>query len=147
MSVISDEYFQLLLSKSSDYHGVAAYGQITQPGHNQLLNRTSLLFALECLLFQHRQDHATPWSPLTGKEALVHLILQKYKWPLSEIRGLSLQDSVLLLQEELRFENLPEEAAQVIRSHGANKKQHFPSLNDDEWDPDFYLQIPKQQHW
>lgn len=147
MSVISDEYFELLLNKSSDYHGVAAYGHVVQPGHSQLQNRTSLLFALECLLFKHRQAHATSWSPLTGKEALVHLIFQKYKWPLSEIRSLSLKDSVLLLQDELRIEKLPDEAAQIIRNFAADKKQSFPSLNDDEWDPEFYLQFPKQQNW
>ena len=147
MSVISDEYFQLLLNKTSEYHGVNFYGQVVQPGHSQLLNRACLLFALECLLFQHRQTHATTWSPLTGREALVHLIFQKYKWPLSEIRWLSLKDCVLLLQDELRPENLSDEAAQITRNFGGNKKQHFPSLKDDEWDPELYLQIPKQQNW
>lgn len=147
MSVINEDYFQVLLNKSSEYHGVAAYGQVVQPGHSQLLNRTSLLFALDCFLEIHRQTYATIWSSLSGKEALIHALVQKYKWPLSEIASLSLKDSIFLLQEELNFKNLPPDVVKVIQSYGANKKQQFPDLKDEEWDPDLYLTIPKQQNW
>lgn len=147
MSVITEEYFQVLLDKSSKYHGVAAYGQVIQPDHSKLLNRTSLLFALDCFLEIHRQTHATLWSSLSGKDALIHALVQKYKWPLSEITSLSLKDSILLLQEELNLNSLPPQVVQVIQSYGANRKQQFPDLKDEEWDPDLYLTIPKQQNW
>lgn len=147
MSVISEEYFEKLLLKSSEYHGVAAYGQIVQPGHNQLLNRTSLLFALDCFLDVHRQTHATLFSPLSGKDALFHALVQKYKWHFSEIKSLPLKDSILLLQEELNPKNLPTEVTQVIQSFAANKKEQFPDLKDEEWDPDLYLTIPKPRNW
>lgn len=148
MSVISEEFFQKILNNLSELYGIAVFGSVTEPGYSQVKNRASLVFALEVLLERHREKHGTLWSPLPGKLALLHLILQKYKWPLSEIKALTLQESVFLLQEELKFENLPDLAQRVLKNYLADRAEHyFAEIREEEWDPDLYLTIPKPQRW
>ncbi|WP_317180060.1 ECs1072 family phage-associated protein [Lelliottia amnigena] len=148
MSVISDIYFEIIQNKVSAYHGVPVYGQVKQPDYDQMKNRSVLIFALEVVLHLHRTKYATPFSPLKGKDALTHLLLQKYKWPLSEIRSLSLKEIILALQDDLTFEKLPDAAVDVIKLFGfASRKSNFADIKDDEWEPELYLSIPKQQTW
>lgn len=148
MSVISDGYFEKIQNKVSKYHDVAVFGEIKRPAYDQMKNRSALLFSLEVVISVHRAKYGTYFSPLRGKDALTHLLLQKYNWPLSEIRSLSLNDIVLLLQEDMRPDNLPQAAIDILRSYGTlTAKDVFPELKDDEWDPELYLSIPKQQNW
>lgn len=147
MSVINDDYFHAIQTKIATYHGVKMQGVVEAPYH-QVQNRAALIFTLEVILEAHREKFATVSNPLRGKTALEHLLLVKYKWPISEIRSLNLQDALLALQEELSFEKLPECAQDVIKGFGAfNTKQFFPQVVADEWDPELYLTIPKQQIW
>jgi len=147
MSVISEDYFEAIQNKIAAHHKVQMYGHIETP-YYQVQNRAVLIFSLEVVLESHSAKYGTPASPLKGKLALNHLLLLKYKWPLSEIRSLSLQDALLALQEELVFENLPENAQVVVRMFNAHRAlPTFEQVIDEEWDPVLYLTIPKQRNW
>ncbi len=147
MSVINEEYFQVIQNKIAAHHGVQMQGYIESP-YYQVQNRAVLIFSLEVVLEAHRAKYGTLTSPLKGKLALEHLLLLKYKWPLSEIRSLSLQDALFALQEELVLENLPEKAQEVIKMFNAHRaRTTFDQIVDEEWDPELYLTIPKQQRW
>jgi hypothetical protein len=148
MSVISDDFYHLIQNKIAELHDVAMQGYVKEPEYTQVQNRAALIFCLEAILDAHRQKFATQWSPLLGKSALHHLLIQKYKWPLSEIRALSLQDSIFLLQEELNPANIPEAAMKMVEYFNAHHaKQVFPEIIEEEWDPDLYQLIPKQRGW
>ncbi|WP_437887036.1 ECs1072 family phage-associated protein [Phytobacter sp. V91] len=147
MSVINVDYFQVIQNKIAEHHGVKMQGYI-EPPYYQVQNRAVLIFSLETILEEHRAKFGTLTSPLKGKLALEHLLLRKYKWPLSEIRSLSLQDALFALQEELALEHLPEKAQEVIKMFNAHRaRTTFDQIVDAEWDPEMYLTIPKPQNW
>nr|WP_318380468.1 hypothetical protein [uncultured Enterobacter sp.]DAL63542.1 MAG TPA_asm: hypothetical protein [Caudoviricetes sp.] len=147
MSVINEDYFMAIQKRIAEHHGVRMQGVIEAP-YYQVQNRAVLIFSLEVILASHREKFGTLASPLKGKIALEHLLLHKYKWPLSEIRSLSLQDALLALQEELVFENLPENAQEVVKMFNAHRaRPTFEQVIDEEWDPVLYLTIPKQQNF
>ncbi len=148
MSVINEDFYNLIQNKIAKLHGVVMQGHIKDPEYTQVKNRAALIFCLEAILDAHRQNFATQWSPLLGKSALHHLLVQKYKWPLSEIRSLSLQDSIFLLQEELSTANIPEDAMKMVELFNAHYANFvFPEISDEEWDPDLYQLVPKQRNW
>jgi len=89
---------------------------------NQLRKRTVLTYVLEIILHQHRQKYATIFNPLEGKAALHHLIFMKTKWRPSEIRDLKLEDALFVIQDELRLENISDEAQEALSSF------NFPSV-------------------
>lgn len=148
MSVISEEFFDILSKKIFTLRGVVQFGAIEEPQHSKCRNRSALIFALESVLHLHRQQFATIWNPLEGRKALEHLLLQTYKWPLTEIRSLSLADVILVLQEQLKPDNLPHEVKAVLTAYRAlTANQFYADIREDEWDPDLYLTLPKQQNW
>ncbi|HCT7892230.1 ECs1072 family phage-associated protein [Klebsiella aerogenes] len=147
MSVINAEYFHQIQNKIAALREVQMVGYVT-PEYYKVQNRAALVFSLEVLLDAHRKKYGHLTSPLKGKLALEHLLLNKYKWPLSVIRGLSLQDSILLLQQELALEALPGEAQDIIKNYNAHRAtNYFEEILEDEWDPELYLTIPKPQNW
>ncbi|WP_071846572.1 MULTISPECIES: ECs1072 family phage-associated protein [Serratia] len=148
MTVISEDFYHLVLQKVGKVRGVTLSGAIQQPDYNQVQNRAALIFSLECVLEGHRNQFATLGNPLKGKAALEHLILKKYKWPLSEIRSLSLQDAIFLLQEELASDALPDSARQMITLFGAHRaKQLYPDILEEEWDPNLIDELPESPRW
>lgn len=148
MSVISQDFYQLIQNKIAELHGVAMQGYVKEPEYTQVQNRAALIFCLEAVLDAHRKKFATNWSPLLGRSALHHLLLQKYKWPLSEIRALSLQDSIFLLQEEISPANIPGLALKMVEFFNAQNANHvFPEILEEEWDPELYRLIPRPQSW
>lgn len=148
MSVISGSYYELISHKIFEIRGIAQYGTVIEPGHTQCGNRSALIFALEAVLDAHRRKFSSHWSPLEGKRALEHLLLKKYAMPLSQIRSLNLSDIVLLLQEELHPDKIPEEARQILNSYNVmHARNHFPDFNEEEWDPNLYLTLPVRQRW
>ncbi|MCL6366220.1 hypothetical protein EXT60_18485 [Pectobacterium carotovorum subsp. carotovorum] len=147
MSVINDDFFHLIQKNIANLHNVAMSGLVT-PEYHLVQNRAVLIFSLEVVLEAHRNKYSSHYSPLVGRLTLEHLILHKYKWPLREIRALTLADSIFTLHEELAFESLPESAQLVIKNFGAHRSiKSFPEINEDEWDPELYLTIQKQQNW
>ncbi|ENF7818735.1 hypothetical protein ABR157_004546 [Enterobacter soli] len=147
MSVINEDYFLQIQNKIAALRDVQMVGYVT-PEYYKVQNRAALIFSLEVILESHRKKYGHLTSPLKGKLALEHLLLNKYKWLLSEIRGLSLQDSVFLLQEELALESLPEEAQNIIKMYNAHRANgYFEEILEDEWDPELYRTIPKPQNW
>lgn len=83
---------------------------------NQIRNRTALIFTLEMILHQHRIKYATIFNSLEGKDALYHLIFMKTHWLPSDIRNLTLEDALFIIQEDLRMENLSVSAQEALKS-------------------------------
>lgn len=148
MSIINEDYFSMILNRIAKNRNVAIQGLVTEPDNSRAYNRAGLIFALETILHEHRAKFGTLWQPLKGKLALDHLLLQKYKWPLKQIRELSLQDCVLLLQEELSYEALPIAAQGIIKLFDAHRNRNaFPEISEDDWDPNLAESLPPQRHW
>lgn len=83
---------------------------------NKVKNRTALIFTLEMILLQHRMQHATIFNPLEDKKALHHLIFMKTKWRPADIRELTLEDSLFVIQDELKIEKLSNDAQAALVS-------------------------------
>lgn len=148
MSVISEDFYKIISKNIFDLRGIAQYGEVVEPEHSQCRNRSALIFVLESVLHLHREAYATDWNPLEGRKALEHLLLQLYKWPLSEIRSLSLSDVILALQEQLIPDNIPQEVKTILISFRAfSVRKVFTDFREEEWNPDLYLTIPKPQNW
>lgn len=148
MSIFNTDFYFLIQNKIAELHEVSMDGYVKEPEYSQVQNRTALIFCLEAVLDEHRQKFSTKWSPLLGKSALLHLLLQKYKWPLSELRSISLQDAIFLLQEELTPANIPREATKMVELFNTHNAKHvFPNILEEEWDPELYRLIPRQGSW
>ncbi|SPZ21436.1 Uncharacterised protein [Providencia rettgeri] len=148
MTVINEDYLYLIIKKLSKFHEIPVVGVVLQPGYNQVYNRAGLIFALEVVLEEHRKTYATNWSPLKGKLALQHLLLKKYNWAPDIIQSLKLSDIIILLQEELNYAKLPESAKKVLDVYPAYKRtEYFPTIQEEEWDPDLIDQITTTPQW
>ncbi|WP_072166373.1 hypothetical protein [Erwinia sp. Leaf53] len=111
-----------------------------------LYNRAILLFSLDIILEEHRINHSSIFNPQKNKDTIHHLILKKYGWTLNEIESLSLEQSLFVLQENLRLDNLPEDAKKYL--HGINAhsyRRSFDDILDLEWDPAFGQQTLSPQ--
>lgn len=101
---------------------------------NQIRNRTALVYVLEILLHQHRQKYATIFNPLEGKAALHHLIFMKTKWLPSEIRNLTLEDALFVIQDELRVENISDEARDALSTFNLPSVAFlFEDFPEEDW--------------
>lgn len=101
---------------------------------NQIRNRTALIYVLEMLLHQHRQKYATIFNPLEGKAALHHLIFMKTKWMPSQIRDLTLQDALFVIQDELRVENISATAQDALRTFNLPSVAFlFEDFPEEDW--------------
>ncbi|CQH11323.1 hypothetical protein ACOZ7A_000031 [Yersinia enterocolitica] len=110
-------------------------------------NRTMQIFILDVFLHEHRKKYGSGVFPLQGKNALHHKILMKYKWPLSVIREMSLNDSLFVLQDELILANLPEDAQKYLSHQEGTVQIAFDDLQEHEWKPtiaEIFLQVQER---
>ncbi|WP_369522146.1 ECs1072 family phage-associated protein [Superficieibacter electus] len=111
----------------------AYYKDSTQD--NQIRNRTALIYILEMILHQHRLKHATIFNPLEGPAALHHLIFMKTRWFPGDIRKLSFEDSLFVIQDEIKIENLTDEAQSALKIlELPNFSVTFEHLPEKDWD-------------
>ncbi|MBS3894884.1 ECs1072 family phage-associated protein [Serratia marcescens] len=108
---------------------------------SRVSNRAVHLCFLELYLERHRYVNGLAGGiSLSGRTAMHHSLLLKYKWPLSEIRALSLHDSLLALQEDifnLDSEQGPTDVVDYLyRITAGNFLLEFPNIIDDEWNPE-----------
>ncbi|HEO9916645.1 hypothetical protein CRX67_09545 [Enterobacteriaceae bacterium A-F18] len=111
------------------------YGHFTSSNEDlKVSHRTAQLFILDVFLHQHREKYGAGVFSLRGRNALNHVILLKYKWPLTTISALSLSDCLFAIQDELIPGNLPD-AAQGFLSAVIEKASQleFDDLHDEEW--------------
>lgn len=100
-------------------------------------NRAVQLCTLDLILAAHRREYETDLNKLPGVKALHHKLLLKYKWPLTDIRALSLSDIFLALHDEISLDSLEEQAKTYLSSVRVGRYPvEFPDFIDDEWDPD-----------
>ena len=143
-----EEYFNEIMLGISKVRDIPVLGVVKEPGRSQVLNRTGLIFALEIILIEHRKQFGTLWNPLNGRLALEHKLLMKYKWPISEIKAVTLQDALFLLQDELKLIELPEFAQRVVHNFQAQRARAvFPDVLEEEWDPTLHEKIQPERHW
>lgn len=99
-------------------------------------NRAAQICALDLLLAEHRKKYGTKFNGLNGKQALHHKLLMKYKWPLSLIRELKLEEALLALHDELVFESFGEAASKYLNQVTLSQYPvNFPDYLETEWDP------------
>ncbi|WP_323861254.1 ECs1072 family phage-associated protein [Xenorhabdus szentirmaii] len=111
---------------------------------NQVWHRIEQIFVLECILDEYRKKYGSPHSPLENEKALHHMIFNITKWSLSEIRALSFNDSMLIISDRLRRENMSPEAQRYLNSLNL-PAQSYPldEFPETDWDPkgdSIYLQ-------
>lgn len=100
-------------------------------------NRAILITTLDVILARHRQKFGTSYNLLSGRAALIHLLIKLYKWPTSLIRQMTLEDVFIALHDELAYENLPTSFQTFLSSIGANAYfLPFDDFIDGEWNPD-----------
>ena len=89
---------------------------------------------LEALCRETRKRYGTPWAPLEKLEAAQYLAMKKYGWTIEYARGISRDDPMFALAEELHAFQLPEDARFTARIWASNHglfgefKDHLDSL-------------------
>lgn len=88
---------------------------------------------LEALCRETRKRYGTPWAPLEKLEAAQYLAMKKYGWTIEYARGISRDDLMFALAEELYAFQLPEDARFAARIWAGNQglwgelKEHLDS--------------------
>jgi hypothetical protein len=79
-------------------------------------------FKFEALCHDIQSRLGSPWLPLEKLEAARYLALQKYRWTVEYACGLSREELMFALAEEIRDFQLPEDARRAAKgwatSHG-----------------------------
>ncbi|XTZ40383.1 ECs1072 family phage-associated protein [Salmonella enterica] len=99
-------------------------------------HRIAQIFILESLLARHREKYASTFVPLSGEEALWHLIFKRTGWKPFEVKQLSFIDAMFVLAELFREENLSAEVRAVLRSQGVSDES-IPTydFSEKDWAP------------
>lgn len=110
---------------------------------NRIVNRAAHILTLEVVLDEHRNEFGTLFEPLDGLAALHHLIFTKTHWPLADIRTLSLADSLLVIQSDIRIDRLPIDAQTFLQSlNFPVTPSTFNELLERDWVPMKNLTFP-----
>lgn len=128
--------YQAHQAEISKQRGIPITGSVNGQDLDRVYHRASLMTLLDITLESHRAKHSNNLIPLRGKEALTHLILTKYKWPIDIINKMSLSDSILAINDEL-FPSQPHELAKQFLDN-VNAQYLFESFDDmpdSDWNP------------
>lgn len=119
--------------------GIPTTGLVDGGDLDRVYNRAALITVLDITLEIHRAKHSNNLTPLKGKEALTHLILTKYNWPIETINKMSLTDSILAINDEL-FPSQPHELAKQFLENINAKYLYecFGDMPDSDWNPSIY---------
>ncbi|HFW7072185.1 TPA: hypothetical protein ACIC9P_003453 [Morganella morganii] len=97
--------------------------------------RSLQIFILEDILRQHREQYATITDALYGEKSLNHKLFIKTNIPINLIKNMTLSDKVLMLQDEIKIENLSRTASDFINKLAAPEFSiTFDDFLPDEWD-------------
>ncbi|MBG2634454.1 hypothetical protein I4552_26100 [Klebsiella michiganensis] len=107
--------------------------------------RAEQLVRLDMLLAEHREEYSSLWEPLLGKRVLTHFLHLRTGWSPEQISQLSLDDALLLLQQDLVVVNIPGEEllypayvqAELQQLIQCSYQIEWPPHLDEEWDPSF----------
>ncbi|HEP1897703.1 TPA: hypothetical protein VCC33_003536 [Kluyvera cryocrescens] len=129
--------YQAHLDTIHKVRSVPKMGAVSQEELSMVKNRAILITTLDVILARHRQKFGTSYNLLSGRAALIHLLIKLYKWPTSLIRQMTLEDVFIALHDELAYENLPTSFQTFLSSIGANAYfLPFDDFIDGEWNPD-----------
>jgi len=146
--IVVHKLFQLTKEHVANIRNIATTGTVNYEEVSRLYHRAAHLTLLDILIHQYREESGTISAQLDGKMSLHHKLLTKYKWPLSEIRHLSLEDICLALHDELKIDNFDQEISKYFTNVlGRYEPLFFSDYLNEEWDPLLYLQTEQQQHW
>ena len=129
--------FVTLFAKTKAHVQQTRNTQTIDPIENDRLhNRSIQLLFLDALLAKHRLEYGNTLNRLKGRSALYHKLLMKYKWPIRDIVEMTLLESLLALQDEMKPENLPEDAQRFFSNiQYTHFQATFPDLLEEEWEP------------
>ncbi|MGE9549704.1 ECs1072 family phage-associated protein [Erwinia amylovora] len=103
---------------------------------NQVRQRTAQIFILEIILDKHRKQFATRYTPLSGDEALHHLVFTRTNWLPAQIRTLLLSDALFVIADMFRDGNIPQGARDFLSTKGL-RNYSYPQdeFTDRDWAP------------
>ncbi|PBI78938.1 hypothetical protein A9993_04015 [Rahnella victoriana] len=136
--------FRLTKEHVASVRNIATTGAVNYEEVTRLYYRAAHLTLLDVLLDRHREEFSTISAQLDGNMSLQHKLLTKYKWPLGEIRHLSLEDICLALHDELKIDNFDQEISTYFTTVLEKYDPlFFPDYINEEWDPLLYLQVER----
>ena len=107
-------------------------------------HRALIIFKLDLLLFEHRNEIDKERFLLFGKNALYHYLFSKKGISLSESKTMSLHDSLIVLSHDLISFKLPTNINNYLKNEFSFNSIDCNLIRDDsrafqdaEWDPDF----------
>ncbi|WP_449567062.1 ECs1072 family phage-associated protein [Lelliottia nimipressuralis] len=134
--------YYLLFAKYKEHvaqvRNISINGSVIYEQVCRVYYRAAQLTLLDVFLETYRQKHKSIFNDLRGKQALHHLLLTRYNWPLEKIRNLSLEDVFLILHDDLKTEKFDPAIAKYFDGTLCNYDQlNLPDIMDTEWKPEF----------
>ncbi|WP_350312953.1 hypothetical protein OHJ28_22120 [Dickeya fangzhongdai] len=133
------------------FNNIATALKINNPDNTYLCApltlRTLVIFKLNLILFEYRENLDKKREVLIGRNALTHYLFNKKGITFTEAKNISLNDAVIILWNEINSYEIPENIINHIRNHSDNYhhtdndiskfKKDYPSYIDEEWDPNY----------
>lgn len=128
--------FRLHKENISKQRGISLEERITADDLDKIANRAALLTLLDVFIEEHRVKYSSRYSPLRGRDALTHLILTKYSWPVEEIQKMTIANSIIAIQYLFQEEQLSE----ISKGFLGKINEHyyhlvFEDFPDSDWNP------------
>ncbi|WP_414483616.1 hypothetical protein [Serratia marcescens] len=115
--------------------------------HSYMSERAIVIFKLDKLLFDYKQENDPHRLILKGKNALTSYLVNVKKLSLNDAKNITLADALTLLASELREVNISDEIISHLRKDAEFIFNDYPSkqfvyqhpgYQDSEWDPDLW---------
>lgn len=150
MEISLSNYFGLF---TNTYENVLKTLEIDDDGiswhsdkENYLSERALIIFKLDLLLFEYKQENDPHRLILKGKNALISYLVNNKKIPLGDAKNATLSDALILLSGELRELKVSDEIMSQLKQGDFNFHKYsswvfvskYPGYHDDEWDPDLW---------
>ncbi|UFT92957.1 MULTISPECIES: hypothetical protein [Pectobacterium] len=103
---------------------IASALKINNPDNTRIApfitNRTLIIFKLELILFNHREEFDKERKILSGVNALTHYLFYKKNVSISDARNIRLNDAIIILCDEINRYVIPNDVIKFIIEHGDN---------------------------
>ncbi|MGO4746503.1 ECs1072 family phage-associated protein [Serratia quinivorans] len=140
--LFTNTYQNVLKTLEIDDDGVSLHSD----KENYLSERALIIFKLDFLLFEYKQENDPHRLVLKGKNALVSYLVNNKKIPLGDAKNATLSDALVLLSGELRELKISDEIMSQLKKGDFNFNDYpswkfvskYPGYQDDEWDPDLW---------
>ncbi|WP_440495485.1 ECs1072 family phage-associated protein [Serratia sarumanii] len=151
MKISDTNYFGLYTQTYKNMLGVLNVNQDDIGWGSESLSyfcdRALVIFKLDMLLFDYKQENDPHRLILKGKNALVSYLANVKKVSLNDAKNITLADALTLLASELSEVNITDEIIRYLQKDADfifkdyPSKQfvyQYPGYHDSEWDPDLW---------